>query len=46
MSYLHNNVIDWDVNQLYKEPYEAHYAEANCSGNRNLLKLYIATENL
>lgn len=36
--YLHNDVIDGNVNQFDEESNEAHYTKANSSGDRNLLK--------
>lgn len=33
-----NNVVNWNVYQLDKETDEAHDAEANCSGNCDLLE--------
>merc|ERR1719430_2677091 len=36
----HDDVVDGDVDELDKEPNEAHYAKAYCSGNSNLGELF------
>jgi len=38
--YLHNNVVDWDMNQLHKEPDESHDCKSNRCCNGNFLILY------
>lgn len=36
--YLHNDVVDWNVNKFNEESNESHYAKTNGSSNGNLLK--------
>lgn len=36
---LHNDVVDGNVDEFDEESDESHYAEANSSGNSNLLEL-------
>lgn len=35
-----NYVVDWYVDEFYKESDEAHDAETDSSGNRDLLELF------
>ena len=37
--YLHNNVVDRDVNELDKKSNESHDGKANSCGHGNLLEL-------
>lgn len=37
--YLHNDIVDWDVNQLDKEANKSHDGKANCCRHGNLLEL-------
>ena len=36
---LHNDVIDWDVDELDEEPDEPHHGKPDCRGRGNTLKL-------
>lgn len=36
--YLHNDVIDWDMDQLDKESNKTHDSESNSCGHCNLLE--------
>lgn len=37
--YLHNNVVDWDMDQFDKEANKSHYCKAYCCCHCNLLEL-------
>ena len=36
---LHNDVIDWDMDELDEEPDEPHHGKPDCRGRGNTLKL-------
>lgn len=36
---VHDDVVDWDVNELHKEPYESHDSKPNCGRHGNTLEL-------
>ena len=36
---LHNDVVDWDVNELHKESNEPHDSKSDCSCHGNALEL-------
>lgn len=38
--YLHNDVVDGNVDKLDEEADKAHDGKSNCSGHGNLLELY------
>ena len=37
--YLHNDVVDGDVDELHEEPNESHDGKPNSSGHGNFLEL-------
>lgn len=37
---LHDDVVDWDVDEFHKEANESHDGEPHCSGQCNLLELW------
>ena len=37
---LHNDVVDWDMNELHKEPNEPHDGETHCCCHCDALELY------
>lgn len=43
---VHNDVVDWNVNQFDEETDESHDGKANCRCNGNLLELYDGKEAL
>ena len=44
MKYIHNDVIDRDVDQFDEEPNETHDGKANCSSHCDLLELCFSQE--
>ena len=37
--YLHNDIVDWDMDQFDKEANKSHYRKAYCCCHGNLLEL-------
>ncbi len=46
---LHNDVVDWNMDEFHEESNESHYAEAYSGGHCNFLEFYkeeIGEENM